>query len=337
MRYGMILVPLACVSFAQHAKAESECRELLKGGVFDSADLNVNQHGYQQLATWACQNRSSSNGGSLGFSTTNIVEGLGYNGSAEQQSEWLDSFCSTSDFSAFYSNIDQSRFRTASSALINGFNSCLSSTRPGVWISYTPGASTSEFVLRVGFNPVGGGIMKAEVRLQNANEAGCESGNVPREIEAGARVAVICNRRDGAARTIALNSNVTVLNDSITIPQLRDKQACSGVVTGSGLSVRIPVSPCVQTATYDGFASFRRRCDGASEAAIIRLNVAGTITDLYPISDNDFDTASFTDKMKGSVRLEPTSNGSIEFTQTHTHCSNPDGPMGVKVTFRETL
>jgi hypothetical protein len=200
-----------------------DCQRILDGGAFDESDFRLDRNLAIKLAQWMCDSRSQNykTGGSFNFVDL-------FSAGGQSEADVWSKVCSSSDFSYAYKSAQFTKLRTASKVLVDAFNACHSSTKPGLFIGYAPGASANEFTLRLGFNSVAKEVRSADLTVQNAEEAGCPGRFIPKNLYPGQVATISCPRKDGdKAVTLVLNSeSVAKFNDAIHVPAVPKAPVC---------------------------------------------------------------------------------------------------------------
>lgn len=325
MRISRSLLVAVLVSLAPATAISqiSTCQALLRDGTFDQFDSLTDEQMKWRMSQWYCESGSSSSSTAAGGSVDDLTSGLGFSGNYSSQDAWKRDFCS-----AMYSGLDVSRFnrtkvKQASLPLINGFNQCVAAQSPGAVLSYAPGTSVMEFVLKVWFNPVAVGVNESGVTWQNAIESGCPAAQLPSKLNVGQPVTVVCKRSSRAGATIVANfDKVVAFNNTVQVPTIPPLPNCVGTPSQAGNPQNIDAGPCNRTVVYSAYAHYKKGCDTSSVTGVLTSKVSGgAASELCRKGDTDFENAYL--KCDGQFNLKPLEQGSVYWNTSDNHCANP--------------
>ncbi|MFK4705573.1 hypothetical protein ABIC83_002412 [Roseateles asaccharophilus] len=325
MRFSRSLLVALAVSLTPVAAISqvSNCQALLRDGTFDQFDSLTDEQMKWRMSQWYCESGSSSSSTTAGGSVDDLTSGLGYSGNYSSQDAWKRDFCS-----AMYSGLDVSRFnrtkvRQASATLVNGFNACVAAQAPGAVLSYAPGTSAMEFVLKVWFNPVAVGVNESGVTWQNAVESGCPAGQLPTKLSVGQPVTVVCKRNTRAGATIVANfDKVVAYNNTVQVPNIPAPPNCSATPIVSGNPLTVDAGPCNRTVNVTAYAHYAKGCDTSTVTGRLSRTIMGADTsELCVKADTDFSNAYL--NCTGSFTLKPLQQARIHWNTADNHCANP--------------
>jgi hypothetical protein len=314
-----ILPICAPLALAQTAS----CQALLRDGTFDQFDSLTDEQLKWRMSQWFCESGSSSSSTAAGGSATDLASGLGYSGSYSSQDAWKRDFCAATYSGLDVARFNRSRVRQASQALINGFNQCVASQGPGTVLSYAPGTSPMEFVLKVWFNPVGPSITQTPVTWQNAVQAGCPASGLPSSLNVGQPVTVVCRRASRHGVTIAVNTPAVVaINNVVQVPTIPPPPDCSGSRTQAGLRQTVEAGACNRTVAISAYGHYRKGCNVSRVRGVLSASIAGNpSTQLCFKSDSNFENAYL--RCDASISLRPLESASIVWDTSDNRCADP--------------
>lgn len=201
IRATLLLILLSRSSYAQ------DCGALLAGGVFDISKKETDASTTTSFMHWFCDKKFSSQqeaenfGASAAFPFKGIPVQLGFSSEKTSWSSWYRSTCAT-----FQSNFDTRQrvreyLQKTSSAIVEGFNSCLNQDGFHVWLEHTP--DPSQFVLALKFVSPGPGITETKIR-KIAMTPNIQCSDLPEVVSFTRRS--LCTRSDAKAATIVVDA-----------------------------------------------------------------------------------------------------------------------------------
>ena len=322
---------VGCGSGGMQAAAQvNQCAVLLNGGAFETTDFNTDQSSYVRLARWMCDNQSNSSDTKIAGSVTDLADGFGASGDNQRREAWMKSFCSSTDYTFQTHNINKTKIQKASETLVSGFNDCMRSQQPGVWLGYVPGASDQQYVVKLGYRWVRGMKESATVNIEGAKQAGCDVSPTV-AIKAEATQSLLCQRPAESAKTVVLkNADVLILNGQISVPAKILPPKCNQPdERHAGMTVDLVPSPCIMKVKYYAQGTFQMGRDTGHDNAEILQN--GNF--INNVGTGDWNNAIVSwPTTPGEVLLQPGRQTMFTLHRTSSLNSNPIGMIQLIVT-----
>lgn len=214
--FGALLLLL--ISCPVNAQGPALCKELLKGGVFESFDSSTQSYNIYAFMNWVRDHRAASSQAGTGVSVA--IPGLpsvGFDSTTYQQME--------TDYSklllggAAAQTTLETHARTVSAALLQAFNECMRADGLHVWIATS--TDPHEFYLQARF--------RASGSARNAKITGVDIR--PRNIDCGrelrrsttveaSTITMLCTRKTSEAVNIAINATENPDNGALQLPPI---------------------------------------------------------------------------------------------------------------------
>ena len=209
MRKLILAATASTLLFTQVALAQ-ECSLILNQGIYDISNVESDERSASSFSHWFCDQKfssaeSSNNfGGAIGFPFKGLPVKLGFDSSSHEWSEWYSKFCSSTQSTQSQSASLKQHIKTASPAILNAFNSCISSAGLHVWLERT--YKSSEFFFAARYIPYNENNPTARFDLIDIGDnVRCTS--LPRNVSTPTQRSR-CTRLDDEAVSIVVNASV---------------------------------------------------------------------------------------------------------------------------------